>query len=99
MDGAGNRSILDSLSLSVGNLAPPDVKITSPASGTFAIVGKSIIVSVSGKSGVRLKSIGLSTTGAITRSATVSDLPVSFPSFDSLLAQSPRGPPASSLLT
>jgi hypothetical protein len=68
IDGAGNKSPVDSLSLTVGNLAPPDVKITSPASGTFAVVGKSIIVSVSGKSGVRIKSLGLSATGAVTRS-------------------------------
>ncbi|MBA3645937.1 MAG: hypothetical protein H0W63_07130 [Gemmatimonadaceae bacterium] len=67
VDGAGNVSRVDTLSLTVGNLAPPDVKITSPASGTFAVVGKSIIVSVSGKSGVRIKSIGLTTTGAVTR--------------------------------
>jgi hypothetical protein len=67
MDGAGNVSPPDTLTLTVGNLAPPDVKITSPASGTFAVVGKSIIVSVSGKSGVRIKSIGLTTTGAVTR--------------------------------
>ena len=68
IDGAGNISPTDSLALTIGNLAPPDVKITSPASGTFAVVGKSIIVSVSGKSGVRIKSLGLSTTGAVTRS-------------------------------
>lgn len=68
IDGAGNKSAVDSLSLTIGNLAPPDVKITSPASGTFAVVGKSIIVSVSGKSGVRIKSLGLSATGAVVRS-------------------------------
>ena len=68
VDGAGNKSKVDSLSLTVGNLPPPDVKITSPASGSFAVVGKSIIVSVSGKSGVRIKSLGLRTTGAIARS-------------------------------
>lgn len=68
MDGAGNHSKVDTLQLTVGNLAPPDVKITSPATGTFAVVGKSIVVAVSGKSGVRIKSLGLSTTGSVTRS-------------------------------
>lgn len=68
IDGAGNSSGVDTLRLTVGNLAPPDVKITSPASGTFAVVGKSIIVSVSGKSAVRIKSIGLTASGAVTRS-------------------------------
>src|SRR5206468_4201496 len=55
----------------VGNLPPPDVKITSPANGTFAVVGKSIIVSVSGKSGVRIRSLGVTATGAVTRADSI----------------------------
>lgn len=71
VDGAGNKSNTDSLALTVGNIAPPDVKITSPASGTFAVIGKSIIVAVSGKTGLKVRSLGISTTGPVTRADSI----------------------------
>jgi hypothetical protein len=71
IDGAGNKSATDSLALTVGNLAPPDVKITSPASGSFAVIGKSIIIAVSGKTGLKVRSLGLSTTGPVTRADSI----------------------------
>lgn len=63
-DGAGNRSKPDTLHLTVGNVGPAEVKITSPANGTLAVVGKSLIVSVSARTIVKVRSVGFSTTGA-----------------------------------
>ncbi len=71
VDGAGNKSNVDTLNLTVGNLAPPLVVVTSPAAGTNAVLGKSIVVSVSGKSAARIRSLGLFTSGAVTRADSV----------------------------
>jgi hypothetical protein len=65
VDGALNRSSVDTLKLTVGNVPPADVHFTSPASGTVAVVGKSIIVSVSGRSAVKVRSVGFRATGAL----------------------------------
>src|SRR5438132_1286580 len=45
--------------------------ISCPASGSFAVIGKSIIVAVSGKTGLKVRSLGLSATGPLTRSDSV----------------------------
>lgn len=63
-DGAGNRSVPDTIRLTVGNVPPAVVRITSPASGTVAVVGKSLIVSISGRTIVKVRSLGFTTTGA-----------------------------------
>ena len=65
VDGALNRSAVDTLRLTVGNVPPADVHFTSPASGTVAVVGKSIIVSVSARSAVKVRSVGFRATGAL----------------------------------
>jgi hypothetical protein len=71
-DGAGNRSKPDTLKLTVGNVGPADVKLTSPTSGTLAVVGKSIIVSVSARTIVKVRSVGFTTTGAyVTRDSVI----------------------------
>jgi len=63
-DGAGNRSTPDTLRLATGNLAPASVAITSPATGSTAIIGKSIIISISGTSKVKVQWLGYLATGA-----------------------------------
>jgi hypothetical protein len=67
IDGAGNSSGVDTLRLATGNLPPPEVKIISPFSGSSAVVGKSIVVTVMGKTAVKIRSLGLNTTGPVVR--------------------------------
>jgi len=66
IDGAGNPSEVATLKLAVGNLPPPEIKVTSPVSGAFAVVGKSIVVSISGKTGLKVRALGFNATGAVT---------------------------------
>ncbi|HUF66001.1 MAG TPA: hypothetical protein VMM17_08490 [Gemmatimonadaceae bacterium] len=65
-DGAGNESAIASLVLGVGNLAPSVVVLTSPSAGTIAVIGKSLVLSVSATSPVGVRSAGFFTTGVLT---------------------------------
>ncbi|MCR4338320.1 MAG: hypothetical protein NUW01_00375 [Gemmatimonadaceae bacterium] len=65
-DGSGNRSVTDTLRLVVGNLLPPDARIISPPNGTVAVVGKSLVLSIVGKSGLKVRSLGFVTSGVLT---------------------------------
>ncbi|GAC1418625.1 MAG: hypothetical protein NVSMB53_17570 [Gemmatimonadaceae bacterium] len=67
VDGAGNTSGVDSLRMATGNVPPPIVKVLSPFSGSSAVLGKSILVTVMGKSGIKIRSLGLMTTGPVVR--------------------------------
>jgi len=71
VDGAGNSSGVDTLILATGNLPPPEVRVLSPFSGSSAVVGKSILVTVMGKTAVKVLSLGLSTTGPVVRTDSV----------------------------
>jgi hypothetical protein len=71
VDGAGNTSGVDSLRLATGNLPPPDVRVLSPFSGSSAVLGKSIVVTVMGKTAVKIRSLGLNTTGPVVRADSV----------------------------
>ena len=71
VDGAGNVSATDSLRLATGNLPPPDVRVVSPTSGSSAVVGKSIVVTISGKTAVKIMSLGLNTTGPLVRADSI----------------------------
>jgi hypothetical protein len=71
VDGAGNSSGVDTLRMATGNVPPPDVKIISPTSGSSAVVGKSILVTVSGKAPLKVLSLGLTTTGPVIRNDSV----------------------------
>lgn len=64
-DGSGNRSPTDTLRLAVGNVVPPDARILSPATGTIAVVGKSIVLSIMGKSGLKVRSLGFRASGVL----------------------------------
>jgi hypothetical protein len=61
IDGAGNQSSPDTLRLATGNVAPADPKITSPASGSTAVIGKSIVISLSGTSKLHVRWLGFTT--------------------------------------
>jgi len=65
-DGAGNKSAVDTLHMTAGNLTPATVTFTSPVSGSIAVIGKSIILSISGTSKVRVSSLGYSASGVFT---------------------------------
>ena len=65
-DGSGNRSPTDTLRLAVGNVVPPDTRILSPATGTIAVVGKSIVLSIMGKSGLKVRALGFRASGVLT---------------------------------
>jgi hypothetical protein len=65
LDGAGNSSGVDTLILATGNVPPPEIRIISPTSGSSAVLGKSIVVTVMGKAAIKVRSLGLSTTGPV----------------------------------
>lgn len=65
LDGALNKSAMDTLKLTVGNVTPADVHFISPASGTVAVVGKSVIVSLKARSAVKVRSVGFRSSGAL----------------------------------
>ena len=92
VDGALNRSAVDTLRLTIGNVAPADVQFTSPASGTVAVVGKSIIVSLSARSAVKVRSVGFRSTGTL---ALVDSVVYSSPLSDSVAALDTIAIPAS----
>jgi len=71
LDGAGNSSGVDTLRLATGNVPPPEVKIISPFSGSSAVLGKSILVTVMGKTAIKVMSLGLNTTGPVVRADSI----------------------------
>lgn len=62
-DGAGNKSSVDTLKMTAGNLTPATVNFTAPVTGSIAVIGKSIILSISGTSKVRVAALGYTATG------------------------------------
>src|SRR5881394_1584279 len=71
IDGAGNSSGVDTLIMATGNLPPPQVQVLSPFSGSSAVVGKSILVTVMGKAATKVMSLGLNSTGPVIRNDSV----------------------------
>ena len=71
IDGAGNTSGVDTLVMATGNLPPPQVRVLSPFSGSSAVVGKSILVTVMGKAATKVMSLGLNSTGPVVRNDSV----------------------------
>ncbi|HKY99431.1 MAG TPA: hypothetical protein VJL35_16375 [Gemmatimonadaceae bacterium] len=97
IDGAGNKSAVDSLNLTVGNVPPAEVRIGSPATGTIAVVGKSIVMSINARSAVKVRTVGFKTTGSFEfsdSSSYASPLPDSVAILDTLAipANAPVGP-------
>ena len=97
LDGALNKSPTDTLNLTIGNVPAAEVRVNSPASGTIAVIGKSIILSLSGRSAVKVRSVGFRTSGSfvLADSATFgSPMPDSVSVLDTLAipANAPVGP-------
>ena len=97
LDGALNKSATDTLNLTVGNVPAADVRLNSPANGSIAVIGKSIVLSLSARSAVKVRSIGFKTTGSFVTSdstAYSSPLPDSVSVLDTLAipANAPTGP-------
>lgn len=84
VDGAGNSSGIDTLIMATGNVPPPEVRVLSPTSGSSAVLGKSILVTVMGKTALKIRSLGFETTGPVVRSDSVV---YSSPLLDSLTMQ------------
>ena len=91
IDGAGNSSGVDTLIMATGNLPPPEVRVLSPFSGSSAVVGKSILVTVMGKAATKVRSLGLMSTGPVVRN---DSLIYSSPLLDSLTMQDTIAIPA-----
>lgn len=68
IDGAGNSSGVDTLRMATGNVPPPEVRVLSPTSGSSAVLGKSILVTVMGKTALKVLSLGYNTTGPVVTS-------------------------------
>ena len=91
VDGAGNSSGIDTLVMATGNVPPPQVRVISPTSGSSAVLGKSILVTVMGKTALKVRSLGLMTTGPVVRA---DSLIYSSPLLDSLTMQDTIAIPA-----
>ncbi|MEO7997049.1 MAG: hypothetical protein ABI852_06365 [Gemmatimonadaceae bacterium] len=64
IDGAGNMSDTAKLVMTVGNLTPPIAAVTSPAAGSPVVVGKSLVISFTGKARYRIRTLGYTIRGA-----------------------------------
>jgi hypothetical protein len=97
LDGALNKSATDTLFITVGSVAPADVRVTSPPPGTVVAIGKSVILSIRGRSGVKVRALGFRTSGSFV-AADSTLIPVPLPdsaeTVDTLAipANAPTGP-------
>ncbi len=64
IDGAGNTSDTARLVMTVGNLEPPTVVITSPATGSPVVTGKSLVISLSARARYKVRTLGYAIAGA-----------------------------------
>ena len=77
IDGAGNLSDTARLILTVGNLQPPTVVITSPSAGSPVVSGKSLVLSLSAKARYKVRTLGYTTAGAyVTRDSALFGAPL-----------------------
>ncbi len=58
VDGAHNISVVDTLLMVTGGGSPSVVRFTAPKIGDSAVVGSAIAMSISGKSGLKVKTLG-----------------------------------------
>jgi hypothetical protein len=58
VDGAHNISRVDTLFMVTGGGSPSIVRFTAPRTGDSAVIGSSIAMSISGKAGLKVKSLG-----------------------------------------
>jgi hypothetical protein len=81
-DGALNKSPVGTLTLTVGNVPAAEVSITSPATNTVAVIGKSVVLSFKARSAVKILSMGFRTLGSF---ATADSIVFSTPLPDSVV--------------
>lgn len=65
-DGAGNSTRSDTLRLQAGNAGPAQVVIVNPTAQTIAVIGRTISISISGKSPLKVRALGFQTSGVLT---------------------------------
>jgi hypothetical protein len=65
-DGARNVSVPDTLILTVGGVAPPEVRISSPIATDAAVVGRQLLITITGSSELKIRSLGYVASGAVT---------------------------------
>lgn len=63
-DGAGNQSDTARMALTIGNLEPPLVKVTSPVANSPVVTGKSLVIAYTGRARYKVRTIGFEITGA-----------------------------------
>jgi hypothetical protein len=83
-DGRDLKSDTATLILTVGNVAPPQVLILSPAAGTEVVRGKSLVLSFSARSRLKVRTVGYVATAVPAQGATGS-----FAARDSVIFGSP----------
>ena len=64
-DGARNVSGPDTLILTVGGVAPPTVRIVSPTAADAAVVGRQLLITITGSSELKIRSLGYIASGAV----------------------------------
>ena len=67
-DGAGNLSDTSRTVLTIGNLEPPSAIVTSPASGSPVVSGKSLVLALSARARYKVRTVGYEISGAYTAS-------------------------------
>lgn len=85
-DGRDNPSDTAQLILTVGNVAPPQVLILSPSNGTEIVRGKSLVLSFSARSRLKVRTVGYVAT-AVPAAGTANATP--FSARDSVIFASP----------
>jgi hypothetical protein len=65
-DGARNVSGPDTLMLTVGGVAPPEVRIISPTATDAAVVGRQLLITITGSSELKIRALGYIASGAVT---------------------------------
>jgi hypothetical protein len=66
-DGAGNEAVSDTLRLSVGNLRPPTVALTSPAPASLFVTGKRTTLTLAASSPLKVCAVGYRVSGPFAR--------------------------------
>ncbi|HJU90941.1 MAG TPA: hypothetical protein VJ672_16270, partial [Gemmatimonadaceae bacterium] len=62
-DGVGNTARADTLRLQAGNAGPANVVLLNPTAQTIAVIGRTISISITGSSPLKVKTLGFVTSG------------------------------------
>lgn len=64
-DGVGNATRSDTLRLQAGNAGPATVVLVNPTAQTIAVIGRTISLSISGESPLKVRTLGFMTSGVM----------------------------------